>query len=256
MLESKRTSNWFPGARPNDRCRLRLFCFPYAGAGPQIFRTWSLRLSPAVEVCPVLLPGRGSRINEPPMTAMSDVVNEVALAIRPYLDRPFALFGHSLGALITFELARRLRQEENIGPVHLFASGCRAPQLTNREPPTHLLPEPEFLERLKELNGTPLEILAHPELMQLIVPLLRADFGLAETYNYAEAPPLNCSISGYGGLQDAEVDRVQLEAWEQQTSTRFTLRLFPGGHFFLHDAEPAFLNTLHSELLEIDSGLV
>jgi medium-chain acyl-[acyl-carrier-protein] hydrolase len=190
------------------------------------------------------------------MIALSEVVKEVALAIRPYLDRPFALFGHSLGALLAFELARRLRQEESIGPVHLFASGCPAPQLTSREPPTHLLPEPEFLERLKTLNGTPQEILAHPELMQLMVPLLRADFELAETYNYVEAPPLTCSISVYGGLQDAEVDRVKLEAWQQQTSARFTLRLLPGGHFFLHDVEPVFLNTLTRDLLEIDRGLV
>ena len=176
------------------------------------------------------------------------LVDNIAPAIKPYLNKPFALFGHSMGALISFELARRLRREEAPGPVQLFVSGCRAPQLPERDVLTYQLGESEFLERLKELNGTPDEVLNHPELMKLMLPLLRADFEAVGTYTYSNEPPLSCPISSYGGLRDAETSREDLDAWRTQTVSHFTLRMFEGGHFFIQEAERSLLATLAREL--------
>lgn len=250
IVKSSQTADsvWFAQARSNPQCRLRLFCFPYAGGGSQIFRGWAELLPPSIEVCPVLLPGRGGRMREPPLPRISLLVENIASAIRSYLDKPFAFFGHSMGALIGFELARYLRREEKVEPVHLFASACRAPQISRLEPPTYGLPDSEFLERLRNLNGTPQEVLEHPELMQLMLPLLRMDFEAVETYRYFTESALSCPISIYGGLQDKEIEREDLEAWREQTTGGFTVRMFDGDHFFIHRAEKSLLGALKREL--------
>jgi len=172
----------------------------------------------------------------------------MAAAFGAYSDLPFAFFGHSMGSLISFELARRLRRERQQEPIHLFVSGRSAPQLPDEEPPAHNLPEPEFLEELRRLNGTPKEALAYPELMQILIPILRADFSVCETYIYTEEPPLACPISAFGGTQDSDVSREDMEAWRRQTRASFTLRMFSGDHFFLHSAEEQLLTILAEEI--------
>jgi medium-chain acyl-[acyl-carrier-protein] hydrolase len=238
--------SWIPFHKPGPEARLRLFCFPYAGAGALIFRNWSDGLPADVEVCPVQLPGRGTRLMEHPFTQLSPLVETLAQALVPLLDRPFAFFGHSLGALVSFELARRVRRRYGVHPVRLFVSAGRAPQIPHRAPPIHTLPEKEFLAELRRLNGTPSEILNHEELMEIMLPLLRADFALYETYVYSTEPPLNCPISAFGGLQDRRVNDTDLEAWRAQTSVSFSLRMFPGDHFFLN--QPLLLQVLSQEL--------
>src|SRR5262249_55388812 len=145
-----------------------------------------------------------------------------------------AFFGHSMGAMISFELARYLRRKHRLSPHHLFVSGRRAPQIPMTEAPSYNLPESGFYEKLRLLNGTPTEVLEQPELMELVLPMLRADFSVVETYAYTTDAPLDCPVTAFGGLQDHRVERGMLEAWREQTTSTFTLRMLPGDHFFLN----------------------
>lgn len=239
---------WLPMTRPGGDGRARVFCFPYSGGSASVFAAWRDVLGPAVEVCPVELPGRGRRMHEPAFTAMEPLVEAASAALLPWLDRPFAVFGHSLGALVGFEVARRITREHGISPLHLFASGHVAPQVAQRDEPLHDLPEPRFVERLRALNGTPAEVLDNAELRAIILPILRADFAICDAYAFAPGAPLSCGISAYGGLQDAEVPRAELDAWREQTSGAFALRMFPGDHFFLNSARQTVLWALGSDL--------
>jgi medium-chain acyl-[acyl-carrier-protein] hydrolase len=199
-----------------------------------------------VEVCPVQLPGRGTRLMERPFTRVVPLVAALADALHPFLDRPFAFFGHSLGTLVSFALARRLRSRYGAGPAHLFVSAGPAPHLPHRHSPIHDLPDKDFLGALRQMNGTPTELLDHRELMELMLPVLRADFALYETYAYSTEPPLDCPITAFGGLHDLRVNDGDLQAWQAHTTASFSIRKFPGGHFFLN--EPVFLETLAEEL--------
>jgi medium-chain acyl-[acyl-carrier-protein] hydrolase len=194
------------------------------------------------------LPGRGSQLNERPFTRLEAIVEFFAKVIKPYLDRPFAFFGHSMGAMISFELARQLSGEAGAKLAHLFVSGRRAPQIPHTEPITYNLPTPELIEELRRLNGTPAEVLNNPELMHLMLPLLRADFEVVETYVYSRGPALGCPITAFGGLEDKEVSREEVQAWREQTADSFSLKMLPGGHFFLHSARGQLLRMLSQEL--------
>jgi medium-chain acyl-[acyl-carrier-protein] hydrolase len=228
---------------------MRLFCFPYAGGAASVFRDSPYGLPTDVEVCPVHLPGRGTRLTEPPFSRLPLLVEALSEALQPLLDRPFALFGHSLGSLVCFELARQLRRSYQVCPARLFVSAGRAPQIPNRGRAVHTLPQKEFAEELRRLNGTPDELLDCHELMAIALPSLRADFALYETYGYLPEPPLDCPISSFGGLTDREVRRDDLEAWREQSSMSFSIRMFPGNHFFLKAIEPLLLSTIADELL-------
>lgn len=242
-------SPWLTCAKPQPQAALRLFCFPYAGGSTTIYRTWATSLPPSVEVCAVQLPGRGKRVNEDAFTRLPALTAALVVALLPYLQqRPFAFFGHSMGALISFELARQLRRSGQPAPQKLLLSGRRAPRVINDEVPTYDLPEPEFIETLHHLKGTPREVTEHPELLQLILPTLRADFAVCETYEYRTESPLDCPISVYGGLGDTEVPRQRLETWREETSGAFSLRMFPGDHFYLNNSPALLLQTLAQEL--------
>ncbi len=249
-MDSLAVSIWFRYWQRKPQARIRLFCFPYAGGGASIFRTWSENVPPEIEICPVQLPGRENRLLDSPFSRILPLVDAVASALLPYLDMPYAFFGHSMGSLISFELARYLRKVEyDLAPVHLFISGHRAPQLPDLDPPTHRLPDPQFIEELRRLKGTPEEVLQNSELLHLLIPLLRADFALCETYSYTEDKPLSCPISAYGGIQDSEVSRDLIAAWHKQTSNFFKLRFFVGDHFFVHKEQVSLLQILSLELL-------
>ena len=239
--------SWFARPRVNDAASVRLFCFPYAGGGATLFRTWPDGLPPFVEVYAAQLPGRGPRLSEPAFTHLTPMVGALAEAIRPHLDKPFAFFGHSMGAMIGLELARLLRREHGPQPAHLFVSGRRAPQWPEDSRRTYDLPEDEFVEELRRLSGTPREVLEHPELMQLMIPLLRADFAVCQTYEYVPEPPLSCPITVFGGVED-ETGHEQLEPWREQTTSAFELRMFPGNHFFIHEAQPQVLQIVGQQL--------
>jgi medium-chain acyl-[acyl-carrier-protein] hydrolase len=248
MTAATAFNSWIAFRKPNPQARLRLFCFPYAGAGAAIFRTWPDGLPAYVEVCPVQFPGRGTRLMEAPFTRLSPLVQALAQTLGPLLNKPFAFFGHSLGALVGFELARQLRRQFGVQPVRLFVSAAHAPQIPSRHRPIHALPEGEFLDELRHLNGTPGEVLKHAELLQIMLPVLRADFAVYETYVYSPEPPLTCCISSFGGLQDHRVSRDDLDGWRDQTRASFSLRMLPGDHFFMNATQPLLLQVLSQEL--------
>lgn len=197
------------------------------------------------------LPGREGRLREPPFTALEPLVEALATHV-PWGGFPFAFFGHSMGSLVAFELARELVRRGGPVPRLVFVSGRRAPQVPNREEPLHSLPDPEFLVRLRELNGTPEEVLRNRELMELLLPLLRADFTLNETYVYRPGPPLPIGLSALGGVADPEVGRADLEAWRAETGAGFRLRMLPGDHFFLNSARRLVTEAVARDLAELD----
>jgi medium-chain acyl-[acyl-carrier-protein] hydrolase len=247
------TSNpWLENYKPNPEARTRLFCFPYAGGSARIYHTWPQRVPRFVEVCAVQLPGRDRRISEPPFSNVELLVREIADALRDYFDKPFAFFGHSIGALVSFELAHYLSENLGVAPVHIAASGRRAPHLP-KEPPIYDLPREQLIEKLRELAGTPPEVLDHPELLNLLLPLLRADFAVGDTYVFTDRPPLSCSITALGGLQDTTVPPRDLEAWKELTTGAFELRMYPGDHFFVHSDEIDLRDVLGQEFLKLSN---
>ncbi|MGO9097878.1 MAG: thioesterase domain-containing protein [Bryobacteraceae bacterium] len=241
-------NSWFPDAEANETAALRLFAFPHAGGGAAAFHRWRPALPAGVALWPVRLPGRESRISETPFERMEPLVEALGQAIEPLLGGPFAFYGHSLGAVIAFELARQLRRRNLPLPRCLFVSGARAPRFRlNHLPP----PEPsdaELLEELRGLGGVPEQALENPEWRSAMLPALRADSALYRSYAYREEPPLECAIRAYGGLEDARITRAHLEAWRRETSGSFAVAMLPGGHFFLHSAQ--FLETLARDLWE------
>ncbi len=220
----------------------RLFCFPHAGGGSATFLSWTL---PNADILPARLPGRETKIQDPPIETLDALLATLRSAID--LERPFALFGHSLGAIVAFELARLLP----VAPACLIASAARAPQFRlNWQPPPDPTDE-EFMAELRRLEGVPPEALDNPELLEIVLPALRADTGLYRRYVYTPGPPLACPIFAYGGESDPAVTPDHLRAWEQQTTSAFRFRLFPGGHFYLNTSRPAFLEALAADLGEI-----
>lgn len=242
---------WLACVKPNPQARLRLFCFPYAGGGASIFRSWHEYLPPSVEVCPVQIPGRETRLRDGLFSHIGSLVQATVSALLPYLDKPFALFGHSMGAVVAFEFARLLRRRYGLEPLQLFVSGSSAPHLPHPDPPIHILPDAEFLEELRRLNGTPQEVLENAELVELMLPILRADVAAYETYQYTDEPPLSIPISAFGGWQDEKVNPERLQAWSDQTTASFTLRMLPGDHFFLRTAQSLLLQALSQELQQL-----
>jgi len=234
--------------QPTPGALMRLFCFPYAGGGIAVFRGWDRMLPPEVEVCAVELPGRGRRMRERPYRRLAALVEEVTWLLEPYLDRPFALFGHSMGALIAFETVRALRRTGAPMPVRLLVSGAGVPQNWRRRRALHGLSDAALVEALRDLEGTPSGILASQELLDLLLPIVRADFELIETHVYGPEPPLECPITAFGGVSDRFVGRASLESWREQTTGEFVLRMLPGGHFFL-GRQGVFLPTLCASLL-------
>ena len=225
MTNTQTTNSWIAKYSFNPNTKLRLFCFPYAGGGASLFASWSKSITTDIEICPIELPGHGCRLSERPFNQLKPLVEKLAEVLLTYLDKPFTFFGHSMGGLVSFELAHLLRKEYNLIPDHLFISGRRAPQIPETKPQIHRLDEPKFINELGRLNGTPKAVLENAELMELFLPILRADFTAIETYVYTPRPRLNCPITVLGGLQDFEVGCEDLEAWREQTNANFSMNL-------------------------------
>lgn len=232
---------WVPPRRPEraERARVRLFCLPYAGGGAGLFHRLGRALPDWIEVVPVLLPGRDRRLREAPRREAHGLADELADGLAPHLEEgglPFALLGHSMGALLAFELERRLARRGAPAPAHVFAAAFRAPHLPERNPTLHTLTDAELAAALGRLGGTPPEVLAHAELMRLVLPVLRADLELVETYRWREGPRCRAALTALGSSEDPLVGEAELAAWREVTDGPFRLRLVPGGHFFLERA--------------------
>jgi medium-chain acyl-[acyl-carrier-protein] hydrolase len=230
--------------------RLRLICFPYAGGTIQTFARWRGTLPRDVSLGAVELPGHGLRLLESPVDRMQDVVHWTVAELEPYLDLPIALFGHSMGGLIAFEVARALRQSSLASPSWLFVSAREAPQVPLVPSSIHEMPQAEFRQTIRGYGATPAEVLAQPDIMKLIEPALRADFAICETYAYSPGSPLHCPISAFWGTADPLMARSTMTAWREQTNSDFTLQDMPGAHFFMQTAERVLLQLLARDLTE------
>ena len=241
------TPSYFICPRPTPQAHSRLFCFPYAGGGVPLFRNWPAGL-PGIEVWVANLPGRGSRFREEPPTSMPVLVEALAGWLAAHGDsRPFAFFGHSMGARVAFELARELRRQGEALAAQLLVSACPAPQLP-RGRPVHTLPKDALLAELERRKGIPQTVLAERELMELLLPTLRADLTLYETAVYSSEPPLQLPIAAFGGRDDPLVDHEALAAWAEQTTGSFEMSFFAGDHFFLRTAEEQLLSAIERYL--------
>ncbi|APZ01749.1 peptide synthetase [Burkholderia pseudomallei] len=227
--------------------RIRLFCFHYAGSGGSIFRHWGEALPDDVELVAVQMPGRENRLNEPLLYSMDEAVPPLVDALAPLLDRPFAFFGHSTGALIGFEVARVLRARGYPQPRLLIASAQNAPDV-KPEVIRHRLSDAEFVEVLRGCNGTPDAILQDPALLELLLPRIRADGAVFETYRYERQAPLDCRIVVFHGAADALVHDAGLARWAGETQHSFAWYRFAGDHFFIHDEEASVLDHINREL--------
>jgi medium-chain acyl-[acyl-carrier-protein] hydrolase len=244
------TNPWFSRQTLGSDATLRLFVLPPAGGGSFIYHGWDEATPANVKVCPVHLPGRGGRLHEPAFTRLAPLVRSLGQAMSPYFNKRFALFGHSMGALVIFELSRYLRNEYGVEPQALFVSGGRAPDVPEGRK-DYLLPDGEFVEMLRELNGTPAEILDNQEALQLLLPVIRADFEVIQTYEYSEGRPLSSPIVAFGGTSDAGTPQEVIRPWSRHTTGSFSLTMLPGGHFFIDESRSELLRLLSRELQRI-----
>lgn len=239
------------GERP--AAEIRLFCFPHAGGGASAYRTWPNDLPASVEVCAVQPPGRESRLREPASETPLALAEGVVDGVRPWMDAPFAFFGHSMGALLAFETARALPRSGLPGPEWLFLSGRRGPAMPDPEAPLSHLPEREFIAEIqRRFGGIPAEILEHRELVDLLLPALRADVASLENYAYVDGDPLDCPVTALGGSSDSRATPAELEPWREVTRGPFEVRTFPGGHFYLRDEQRAVTRLISASLGRLD----
>jgi medium-chain acyl-[acyl-carrier-protein] hydrolase len=227
---------------------LRLFCFPSAGSGAVQFNHWPSSLPPDVELNIFQLPGRETRLKEPLYTEAGPLIRELSAIMGDYLDAPYVFLGHSLGAMLAFETIRALRSAGARLPLHLFVIGRRAPHLPIDGEPMHRLSDERLVEWMRRLGGTPDKLLQMPEMMELFLPILRADLQVNETYRFSPQAPLELPISCFGGVQDSQASRAQLEAWREHTTAGFNVRMYPGGHFFLKDYQATLLRDIGLDL--------
>jgi medium-chain acyl-[acyl-carrier-protein] hydrolase len=245
-------NSWIVYSHRRLSAGLRLFSFAHAGGGAAAFRGWNDRLGDEIELGYIQLPGRESRLRERPFVSIVELIPHLVDALGAQMDRPFAFYGHSLGARIAFEAARELRRRGAPGPVHLFVAACQAPQLPWPHPLMNGLEAPQFLREVQErYGGIPRQVVEDEELCGLTLPFLRADVTMIETYAYTPGLPLDCGISAFGGLQDHTVAQSSLEQWQAQTRGEFHLQMVPGDHFFPQLAEARLPESISAELLDI-----
>jgi surfactin synthase thioesterase subunit len=243
-MKSPRSTPWAAAGGATASAGLRLFCLPFAGGGSAAYRGWRGRFGGDVDVIPITLPGREMRFAEPAYRALAPLVDAMADGLASLLDRPYALFGYSMGALIAHRLADRLAAGEAGEPAHLFAAAHRAPQLARRLEPIHDLPSDAFWHRLGQYNSMPSPVLENRELRDLLEPVLRADFAVVETAGPPPARRLSCPVTAIGGSLDRFVDAAALQAWAAVTTGSFECLTMAGGHFFINEVGDALIDAV------------
>jgi medium-chain acyl-[acyl-carrier-protein] hydrolase len=247
-----KTTPWIVGGRTSPDALCRLFCLPHSGSGAFQFASWKNSLPQALDICPIQLPGRENRLRERPFTRIQIIVENLALELSGYLDRPYMLYGYSLGALVAFELARELRRRKIQAPLSVYALARRAPHLPQHDAPIHHLPDDLFLAEVARRYGQmPVIIKQDVELMKLLIPVLRADMTALETYIYKEEDPLDCPIYAFGGDSDSMTTAQDLEAWRLHTTRAFELKIFHGDHFFIRNNQQSVFNAIVAKLGQV-----
>ena len=247
-VDEGRAENWIAYHQPRPEPRLRLFCFHYLGGGASAFRQWQEVLPAEIEVCPVQLPGREGRIQEPAFEDLQQLADTLTESLQPWLDRPFAIYGHSMGSLIGFEWARRVRQRYGMSPQHFFAAAYFAPHAPGPNQTRKEWQQAELLEVVQRVLDVPEAVLANPEFMQALLPTIQADSRLVASYRYQAEAPLECPISAFGGLEDPEIAQSDLALWREHTEGEFRLEMFPGRHLFLLDGREQVVAAVAREL--------
>lgn len=241
-------TKWIAFRTQRTKPSIRLFCLPYAGGGARLFRKWGGALPNEVEVCPIELPSRGTRLGEPPVSDLPSLVGPMAAGLEPLLDLPFAIFGYSMGALVGFELARVLRRRYHREPVALLVAAQNAPSVPLERSPAHLLSDEELSFTLHRSGGMSEEALGNARLMRVFLPVLRADYSVVDTYSYELERPLQCPVHLFAGMEDPLVSDRGLAGWRRETSGELMIHCFPGGHFFFRGAEGRFLAMVSDQL--------
>lgn len=226
-------SKWFFIAEPRPFAKARLFCFHYAGSNANVFSSWLSVIPEDIELVAVQLPGRGTRFGENLHDTMPPLMAGLLDDIPALLDKPYFVFGHSLGCAVACELLFQLQHLDMPAPLHFFASGRRSPSCEPLIPPLHDYPQDRFEQALRSFNGTPEEIFEEPELLALFSPILRSDFRLSYDWQHEPKVKLQCKASALGGEEDTLVPEYQLRAWQQHFEQTIEIKLFPGGHFFI-----------------------
>ncbi|MEU8779588.1 alpha/beta fold hydrolase [Streptomyces sp. NPDC048606] len=238
---------WIRRFRPRPDSAVRLVCLPHAGGSASFYAPVARAVPDFVDVLCVQYPGRQDRRSEPLVDTVEELADGVFTALLPWADRPLALFGHSMGASVAFEVARRFERERGEAPAALFASGRRAPSAHRRET-VHLRDDRGIVEEVKSLSGTDTQLLGDEELLRMILPAIRADYRAAETYAPAAAEPLTCPLVAMVGDDDPKVTVPEAAAWAEHTTGPFDLRVFPGGHFYLAREQAAVIRTMVDRL--------
>ena len=243
------TTPWLYRPAVRADARARLFCFTHAGVSAVVYRPWAEALPRELEVCAIQLPGRGTRMREAPVASIAALVDAVLPAIRPALDLPFAFFGHSMGALLSREVAGALAASGGPVPGQLIVSGRRPPAMPDPYPPLRGLSDAEFVAEInRRYGGIPPELLRHADVMELLLPALRADIHALETFVPRSSARLACPITVYGGSDDRYAPREHLEAWHAETDASCRVRVFPGDHFFVESQRVAVLEDVAATL--------
>lgn len=239
---------WFQVPKPVPNAAIRLFCFPYAGGSASIYDGWGERLADDIEVVAVQYPGRGSRFREPLISRCDNLVTALLREVSPLADKPFAFFGHSNGGLVSYELARALQRHGTSRQVHHFISGHRPIHLARNHQPMHDLPDAAFIDKLAALGGTPRELLESRELLDLFLPVLRADFAISETYAFPGGPLLRGDMSVLYGRDDVDVAEADVMRWAELIDGTIDLHRFDGGHFFVNSCKQRVIDFVANRL--------
>ena len=248
MIENQFNS-WITCPKKQPNAKIRLFCLPFAGGGASLYRPWSTALAPEIEVCPIQLPGRENRYSEKSITDAYEMAGAITAQMLPFIDRPYAIFGPSMGALLSFEITRLLQSQKRRPPEILFLSAHRAAHLPRKRDPLHALPDSQFIESLKQYGGFPEEILNNQDFIDFVLPTMRSDMTLCDLYAFKPIEsPIVTPLEMYAGEDDREAGPNEMTAWSEHSSGESNLTTFKGGHFFLRTHSQELLENISSRI--------
>ncbi len=249
-------SPWFVTPNPLRTPKLRLICFPYAGGNSSTYTPWANKLTDGVELVAVQPPGRAARLFEQAFDTMDSLIEPLLNEIADYTREPYVMYGHSLGSRVCFELIRQLSVNNMSLPQHFIASGSKAPHSQRDRKVTYNLPHDEFVEELRRMNGTPEEVLQNKELLEMLLPLLRADFAIAEVYQAEALMKYDCPVSVFGGKADKDVPIEKLKDWQAHFNPLIDIQTFPGGHFFIESDRDLVIEKVNITLESIKTDML